>query len=129
MSGSVERITAPENRVECREALMIFLLHSRTATIGKTRMEGLYTETFKWFGIASACVLPAIIAAAFGRGFFMIAATAFSLLAFLKVTPYGRSYFAWFAPPGTSFWYSLAIPVGIAVACACIAIIQQRRKT
>jgi hypothetical protein len=91
-------------------------------------MEGLYTETFKWFGIASACVLPGIVAAAFGRGFFMVAAAAFSLLALLKLTPFGILYFAWFAPPGTSFWYSLAAPVGIAIVCAGIAIIQQRRK-
>jgi hypothetical protein len=92
-------------------------------------MEGVYTETLKWVGIASVCLLPAIIAAAFGRGFFMIAAAAFSLLAFVKVSPFGRMYFAWFAPPGASFWYSLATPVGIAIVCACIAIIQQRRKT
>jgi hypothetical protein len=38
-------------------------------------------------------------------------------------------YFAWFVPRGTSFWYSLAAPVGIAIVCAGIAIIEQRRKT
>jgi hypothetical protein len=92
-------------------------------------MDGLYPEFFKWVGVTLVCVLPGIIAAAFGRGPWMISAAIFSLFAFLRVTPIGMWYFAWTAPPGSSFWRWLATPILIATTCACFAIVQELRKS
>jgi hypothetical protein len=91
-------------------------------------MEDPYALTLIWFGISFVCVLPAIVGAAFGRGAFMVAAAIFSAYAFLSATPLGVLLFAWTAPPGTSYWHKLAIPIGIASVCACIAIFKERKS-
>jgi len=63
-----------------REVLMLFLSYLETTTRGLAKMEGPYTEIFKWCLIALVCVLPGIAAAAFGRGVFMVAAQSFHFL-------------------------------------------------
>jgi hypothetical protein len=82
-------------------------------------------EIFTWFAFATASIAPGIVGAAFGRGPWMVLAAIFSVLAFFGTTPLGIWYFAW---TGASYWKSFAIPIGIATACACFAIIEERRK-
>lgn len=91
-------------------------------------MEEPYVSTLIWFSISFVCILPAIVGAAFGRGGFMVLAAIFSAYAFLSATPLGVLLFAWTALPGTAYWPKLAIPIGIASACAYIAICEERKS-
>ena len=96
-------------------------------------MDGLYSKTLAYLLLACVCALPGILAAAFGRGPFMVAATFFSALALFSIFFVACCTLAIFArglgPIGTpSFWLALMVPVALAGFCACIAIIEERRR-
>jgi hypothetical protein len=92
-------------------------------------MDGLYSATWLYFLTMVLCVLPAIVGAVFGRGAFMVAAAFFSALAFLSIFPVGFITWVWprVAAKG-SFWAGLMVPIGLAGLCACVAIVEERRK-
>jgi hypothetical protein len=86
-----------------------------------------YAETLQWFLVAALCVTPGIIAAAFGRGPFMVISAVCSVFALFRISPIGAGPFVTFRF-SNEFWYWQAAPLGIAVICACVAIIQERRS-
>jgi hypothetical protein len=83
-----------------------------------------------WLLTEAVCVAPAIVAAIFGRGGFVIAAALCSAVTFLlNFAMIGL--FVWGKPQIAvhSFWAAhLAIPFGIAVCAAIIAVYEKHRQ-
>jgi len=90
-------------------------------------MDGLYSTALIYFLISCVCILPGILAAAFGRGGFMVAAAALSATTLYAASPFGMAVRAW-SSPTRPLWYTPTVVFVLAAICACLAIIAERRK-
>jgi hypothetical protein len=90
-------------------------------------MDGLYSKALIYFLIACVCILPGILGAVFGRGGYMVAAAAFTVWTLFDISPIGLSARAW-SSPTTPLWHAPMVTFVLATLCACLAIIEERRK-
>jgi hypothetical protein len=92
-----------------------------------TEMDGLYSTALMYFLISCVCILPGILAAAFGRGGFMVAAAGLSAWTLYAGSPFGIAVRAW-SSPTRPLWYTPTVVFVLAAICACLAIIAKHRK-
>ena len=90
-------------------------------------MDGLYSKALIYFLLTCVCILPGMLAAVFGRGGFMVAAAVLSVWTLYYISPIGSIVSSW-SRPTIPIWHAPTAAFALAMLCACLAIIAERRK-